>query len=140
MRPVVFERLKKLVSKGYMVRWGESEQDTLRLEHPRAPDLTLFADGRIWVLTVPPDDWITIENDADRGRFQSFVSPNDWIAVDNEADQRRFKSFVARVPKPTTSQRLKAMTVEDVWIRVVVGTVIVMAFTVFGVLTAWFFG
>jgi hypothetical protein len=96
----------------------------------------LFADGRIWVLTVPPDDWITIENDADRGRFV----PQRFDAVDNEADQRHFKSFVARVPKPTTSQRLKAMTIEDVWIRVVVGTVIVMAFTVFGVLTAWFFG
>jgi hypothetical protein len=39
---VVLQRLNKLVAKGYTVRWGESEHDTLRLEHPRAPDLTLF--------------------------------------------------------------------------------------------------
>ena len=37
---VVLERLNQLVAKGYIVRWGGSEQDTLRLEHPRAPDLT----------------------------------------------------------------------------------------------------
>jgi len=102
---VVLERLNKLVAKGYVVRWEESEQDTVRLQHPRAPDLTLFSDGRIWVLTVPPDD---------------------WIAAENEADQRRFKSFVRRIPKPTTLQSLKAMTVEDLWIRVAVWTVVIV--------------
>jgi hypothetical protein len=100
---VVLDRLNKLVAKGYVVRWEESDQDTVRLQHPRAPDLTLFSDGRIWVLTVSPDD---------------------WIAAENEADQRRFKSFVRRIPKPTTLQSLKAMTVEDVWIRVAVWTVV----------------
>jgi hypothetical protein len=123
---VVLERLKKLVAKGYVVRWEESEQDTVRLQHPRAPDLTLFPDGRIWVLTVSPDDWIAAENEADQRRFQPFVSPNDWIAAENEADQRRFKSFVRRIPKPTTLQSLKAMTVEDVWIRVAVWTVVIV--------------
>ena len=39
---LVLERLNKLVAKGYVVRWGESEQDTVRLQHPRAPNLTLF--------------------------------------------------------------------------------------------------
>jgi len=102
---VVLERLNKLVAKGYVVRWEESEQDTVRLQHPRAPDLTLFSDGRIWVLTVSPDD---------------------WIAAENEADQRRFKSFVRRIPKPTTLQSLKTMTVEDVWIRVAVWTVVIV--------------
>jgi hypothetical protein len=102
---VVLERLNKLVAKGYVVRWEESEQDTVRLQHPRAPDLTLFSNGRIWVLTVSPDD---------------------WIAAENEADQRRFKSFVRRIPKPTTLQSLKAMTVEDVWIRVAVWIVVIV--------------
>jgi hypothetical protein len=55
-------------------RWGESEQDTVRLQHPRAPDLTLFPDGRIWILTVSPDDWVAAENEADQRRFQPFVS------------------------------------------------------------------
>ena len=54
--------------------------DTLRLEHPRAPDLTLFSDGRIWVLTPSPEDWFATDNEADQ-RFQSFVPPNDWIAA-----------------------------------------------------------
>ena len=102
---VVLERLNKLVAKGYVVRWEESEQDSVRLQHPRAPDLTLFSDGRIWVLTVSPDD---------------------WIAAENEPDQRRFKSFVRRIPKLTTLQSLKAMTVEDVWIRVAVWTVVIV--------------
>jgi hypothetical protein len=128
-KQTVLERLNKLVAKGYMIRWGESDQDTLRLEHPRAPDLTLFSDGRIWVLTLPPDDWIAAHNESDDRRFQAFVSPNDWIAIADEADQRRFKSFLARIPKPTTLQSFKAMTIEDIWIRVTVWTVVV-AFTV----------
>jgi hypothetical protein len=123
---VVLERLNKLVAKGYVVRWGKSEQDSVRLQHPRAPDLTLFSDGRIWVLTVSPDDWIAAENEADQRRFRLFVSPNDWIAADNEADQRRFKSFVRRIPKPTRLQSLKAMRVEDIWIRVAVWTVVIV--------------
>ena len=41
-KDVVLERLKRLVAKGYVVRWGASDVDTLRLEHPRAPDLTYF--------------------------------------------------------------------------------------------------
>ena len=103
-KQIVLERLNRLVAKGYVVRWGESEQNTLRLEHPRAPDLTLFADGRIWVLTLSPDD---------------------WIAAENESDQRRcFKSFVRRIPKPTTLQRFKATTVEDLWTRVRVWAVV----------------
>jgi hypothetical protein len=69
---VVLERLNKLVAKGYVVRWGASEHDTLRLQHPRAPDLTLFADGRIWVLTLSPDDWISADNDVNQRRFQFF--------------------------------------------------------------------
>jgi hypothetical protein len=68
---------------------------------------------------VSPDDWIAAENEADQRRFQP-------IAAENEADQRRFKSFVRRIPKPTTLQSLKAMTVEDVWIRVAVWTVIIV--------------
>ena len=131
---VVLERLNKLVAKGYIVNWGKSEQDTLRLEHPRAPDLTLFSDGRLWVLTPPPDDWIGADNEADQRRFRSFVSPDDWIGADNEADQRRFKSFVARVPKPTMLQSLKVLTVEDVWVRVAVWTLVIV-FTV--VLLGW---
>jgi hypothetical protein len=134
---VVLERLNKLVAKGYMVRWGKSEQDTLRLEHPRAPDLTLFSDGRIWVLTLSPDDWIAADNEVDQRRFQSFVSPDDWIAADNDADQRRFKSFVARVPKPTMLQRFKAMTVEDVWIRVTVWTLVMVIALVLAFLFSW---
>jgi hypothetical protein len=113
---VVLERLKRLVAKGYMVRWGDSEQDTLRLEHPRAPDLTLFSDGRVWVLTLSPDD---------------------WIAADNEADQRRFQSFVARVPKPTMLQRFKAMRVEDVWIRVTVWALVMVFALVLAFLFSW---
>jgi hypothetical protein len=62
------------------------------------------------------------------------VSPDDWIAADNEADQRRFKSFVARVPKPTMLQSLKVLTVEDVWVRVAVWTLVIV-FTV--VLLGW---
>jgi hypothetical protein len=123
---VVLERLNKLVAKGYVVRWGESEQDTVRLQHPRAPDLTLFSDGRIWVLTPSPDDWIAAENAPDQHRFQPFVSPNDWIAAENEADHRRFKSFVARIPKPTRLQSLKAITVGDLWIRVAVWAVVIL--------------
>jgi hypothetical protein len=117
---VVLERLNQLVAKGYIVRWGGSELDTLRLEHPRAPDLTLFSDGRMWILTPSPDDWIATDNGTDQRRFQSFVSPNDWIGTDTEADQRRFKAFVARVPKPTGLQRFKAMTAEPVLIQVMV--------------------
>jgi hypothetical protein len=45
-KQAVLERLKKLVAKGYVVRWEESDQDTLRLAHPRAPDLTLFPEQR----------------------------------------------------------------------------------------------
>jgi hypothetical protein len=30
-----------------VVRWGESEHASLRLEHPRAPNLTLLADGNL---------------------------------------------------------------------------------------------
>ena len=117
---VVLERLNQLVAKGYIVRWGGSERDTLRLEHPRAPDLTLFSDGRIWILTPPPDDWIAAENGTDQRRFQSFVSPNDWLGTDTQADQRRFKAFVARVPKPTGLQRFEAMTAEPVLKKVIV--------------------
>ena len=139
---VVLERLNKLVAKGYTVRWGGSEQGTLRLEHPRAPDLTLFSDGRIWVLTLSPvDDWISADNDFDQRRFQSFVSPDDWIAADNEGDERRFKSFVARVPTPTMLQSLKAMTVEDVWTRIPVWTLVgalTVALTVLLVWLWWF--
>jgi hypothetical protein len=113
-KTVVLERLNKLVAKGYVVRWGESEQDTLRLEHPSAPVLTLFSDGRIWVLTRSPDDWIATDNDLNQRRFQSFESPDDWISVGNEADERRFKSFVARVPKPSMLQRL-ALLAGWVW-------------------------
>ena len=138
---VVLQRLNKLVAKGYTVRWGESEHDTLCLEHPRAPDLTLFSDGRIWVLTPSPDDWISADNDFDQRRFQSFVSPDDWIAADNEGDERRFKSFVARVPTPTMLQSLKAMTVEDVWTRIAVWTFVgalTVALTVLLVWLWWF--
>lgn len=124
-KQVVLERLRKLVARGYMVRWEESEQETLRLEHPRAPTLTLFPDGRIWILTVSPDDWIAIPNEADDRRFQSFVSPNDWIAADHEADERRFKSFLARVPKPTTLERFKLMTVGDLWVRAILGALVI---------------
>jgi hypothetical protein len=120
-----------------MVRWGDSEQDTLRLEHPRAPDLTLFSDGRVWVLTLSPDDWIAADNQAEQRRFQPFVSPHDWIAADNEADQRRFKSFVRRVPKPTMLQRFKAMTVEDVWIRVTVWALVMIFALVLTFLFSW---
>jgi hypothetical protein len=35
---------------------------------------TLFPDGRIWILTVSPDDWVAAENEADQRRFQPFVS------------------------------------------------------------------
>jgi hypothetical protein len=134
---VVLERLTKLVAKGYTVRWEESEQDTLRLEHPRAPDLTLFSDGRIWVLTLSPDDWIAAENESDQRRFQPFLSPNDWIAAENEADQRRFKSFVRRIPKPTMLQRFKAMTVEDLWRRVTVWALIVVCILVLTFFFSW---
>jgi hypothetical protein len=127
---VVLERLNRLVAKGYVVRWGESEQDAVRLQHPRAPDLTLFSDGRIWILTPSPDDWIAAENAPDQRRFQPFVPPNDWIAAENEADQRRFRSFVARIPKPTRLQSLKAITVEHVWIRVAVWTVVILLLAV----------
>ena len=78
---------------------------------------------------MSPDYWIAAENEADQRRFQPFVSPNDWIAAKNEADQQRFKSFVRRIPKPTTLQSLKAMRVEDVWIRVAVWTVFVLSAT-----------
>ena len=123
---VVLERLNKLVARGYVVRWGKSEQDTLRREHPRAPDLTLLSDGSVWVLTVSPDDWVGAEKQLDQNRFQSFTSPNDWIAAENKDDQRRFRSFLARVPKPTPLQRFKAITIEDIWIRSVVWTVVIV--------------
>ena len=132
-KDVVLERLNKLVAKGYVVRWGELDVDTLRLEHPRAPDLTLFSDGRIWVLTPSPEDWFATDNEADQ-RFQSFVPPNYWIAA--EFDQRRFKSFLVRVPKPTMLQAFRAMKVEDVWTRVSVWTFIVVV----GLITAFGFG
>jgi len=135
-KDVVLERLKRLVAKGYVVRWGASEVDTLRLEHPRAPDLTLFSDGRIWVLTPSPEDWVSADNGADQHRFQPFVTPNDWIAVDDEDDQRRFKSFVARVPKPTMLQTFKAKRVEDLWTRVSIWTFILVV----GLLLASGFG
>ena len=125
-KDVVLERLKRLVAKGYVVRWGESDVDTLRLEHPLAPELTLFSDGRIWVLTPSPEDWVAADNGADQNRFQPFVSPHDWIAVDGEADQRRFKSFLARIPKPTMLQRFKAKRVEDLWTGVSVWTFILV--------------
>jgi hypothetical protein len=44
-KDVVLELLNRLVAKGYVIRWGESDVDTLRLD-PRAPDLTLFSDGQ----------------------------------------------------------------------------------------------
>jgi hypothetical protein len=131
---VVLERLNKLVAKGYIVRWGESEQDTLHLQHPRAPDLTLFSDGRIWVLTPSPDDWIGTDTKADQRRFQSFVSPDDWIAAN---DERRFKSFLARVPRPTMLQRLKTMTAEDVGVRVTVWTLLIVLTVVLTLLLGW---
>ena len=78
------------------------------------------------------------ENESDQRRFQPFVSPNDWIAAENEADQRRFKSFVRRIPKPTTLQSLKVMTVEDVWIRVAVWTVVIfLSATAVAFLVSW---
>jgi hypothetical protein len=134
---LVLERLKKLVAKGYVVRWQESEEDTLRLEHPYAPDLTLFSDGRIWVLTASPDDWIASDNETDQRRFQSFVSPEDWIAADNNAGHRRFKSFLARVPQPTILQNLKAMTIEDIGIRITVWTFVMIVALLVGLLVTW---
>ena len=137
---VVLERLNKLVAQGYVVRWGKSEQDTLHLQHPRAPDLTLFSDGRIWVLTPSPDEWISSENGGHQARFQLFESPNDWIGAESEADKRRFKSFIARVPKPTMLQRLKAMTVEDVWLRFTLWTLLMVFALVLAFLLAGFGG
>jgi hypothetical protein len=134
---VVLDRLSKLVAKGYVVRWEEAEKDTLRLKHPRAPDLTLFSDGRIWVLTWSPDDWIAADSEASQHRFQSFVFPDDWIAADNETDARRFKSFVARVPKPTMLQSFKAMILEDVWIRVMVWTFVTLFTVVVILFVGW---
>jgi hypothetical protein len=97
----------------------------------------LFPDGRIWVLTRSPDDWIAAANEADQQRFQSFVSPEDWIAADSDADHRRFKSFVARVPQPTILQRFKSMTVEDIWIRVTVWTFVIVVAVLVGLLINW---
>jgi hypothetical protein len=132
-KQVVLERLNKLVAKGYVVRWGQSDQDTLRLEHPRAPDLTLFSDGRVWILTMSPEDW-TAGEDADANRrFQSFVSPNNWIATEDEADNRRFRSFVARVPRPTMLQSLRATTLADLWLKALIWTLGVL----FGLLFAF---
>jgi hypothetical protein len=93
-------RLNKLVAKGYVVQWGQSDKDTLRLEHPSGPLLTLYSDGSVWV---------------DEQRFQSFASEDDWLTPD---DVPRFDSLVDRIPKPTMLQSFKAMTVEDVWVRV----------------------
>jgi hypothetical protein len=130
---VVFLRLKKLVAKGYAVRW-EGSENTLYLEHPRAPALSLFPDGRVWVLTQSPDDWVRAASSADQ-RFQSFVAPDDWISV---ADHRRFKAFLARVPKLTMLQEFKvAMTVEDVWIRVIVLTLVAVSAVVGAFLFGW---
>ncbi|MGH6867203.1 MAG: hypothetical protein ACREDO_13815 [Methyloceanibacter sp.] len=134
---VVLKRLKKLVAKGYVARWGQSDEDTLLLEHPRAPNLTLFSDGRIWVLTLSPNDWVGADDEGGQGRFEAFVSPNDWIATDNEADQRRFKSFLARIPKRTTLQVFRAMTVEDVWIRVAVNALVIVFTLVVTFLLIW---
>ena len=120
-KQVVLERLNKLVAKGYVVRWGQSDQDTLRLEHPRAPDLTLFSDGRVWILTLSPEDWTAAEDEDAKRRFQSFVSPNNWIATEDEADDRRFRSFVARVPRPTMLQSIRAVTRADFWLKVDLG-------------------
>lgn len=136
MKHAILERLKKLVAKGYVVRWGASEQDTLHLQHPRAPDLTLFSDGRIWVLTPSPDEWMSSDNGARQSRFQSFESPNDWIGVDRESDQRRFKSLIARVPKPTPVQRFKAMAIEDMSLRIAVWALVI----VFGLVLAFLLG
>jgi hypothetical protein len=75
-KQVVLERLNQLVAKGYIVRWGGSEQDTLRLEHPRAPDLTLFSDGRIWILTPQVSDrhqYLTGILSKDRGARQELM-------------------------------------------------------------------
>ena len=102
---VVLERLNKLVAKGYVVRWEESEQDTVRLQHPRAPDLTLFSDGRIWVLTVSPDDWIAAENEADQPRFQPFVSPNE---LDRSRERGRSAALqIFRAPYSQTDNATK---------------------------------
>jgi hypothetical protein len=131
-KQVVLERLNKLVAKGYVVRWGQSDQDTLRLEHARAPDLTLFSDRRVWILTLSPDDWTAAEDDDARRRFQSFVSPNNWIATEDEADDRRFKSFVARVPRPTILQSLRGRFAE-LWLKVLIWTLVVF----FGALVAF---
>ena len=99
--------------------------------------MTLFSDGRIWVLTRSPDDWIAANNEADQRRFQSFVSPDDWIAASNEADQRRFKSFVARVPKLTMLQSFNVMTVEGVWGRVKVWTLVIVVASLLAFLLSW---
>ena len=105
-------RLNKLVAKGYVVRWGESDEDTLRLEHPSGPLLILYSDGSVSVgLTYDP-------------RFQSFASPpDDWLTPDNVL---RFDYLVDRIPKPTMLQSFKAMTVEDVWTRVRVLAVVML--------------
>jgi hypothetical protein len=100
-------RLNKLVAKGYVVRWGQSDEDTLRLEHPSAPILTLYPDGSLWVVVL-----------TDEPRFQSFAEPDDWLTPD---DVLRFDSLVDSVPKPTELQSFKAMTVEDVWGKVQFG-------------------
>jgi hypothetical protein len=97
----------------------------------------LFSDGRIWVLTPSPDEWISSDNGAYRSRFQSFESPNDWIAAESETDKRRFKSFIARVPKPTMLQRMKAMTVEDVSIRVTVWALVMVFALLLAFLVNW---
>ena len=122
---VVLERLNKLVVKGYVVRWEKSEQDTVRLRLPRAPDLTLFSDGRIWVLTV--------STTGSRPKTRPISGASNLSCLRTTGSQPRMrpingasKSFVRRIPKPKTLQSLKAMTVEDVWIRLAVWTVVIV--------------
>jgi len=96
-----FSRLNKLVAKGYVVRWDQSDETTLRLEHPSGSArylLILYSDGSVWV--VHPE---------------RLDQPDDYLKPD---DVLRFDSLVDSVPKSTGLQSLKAMTVEDAWGRV----------------------
>ena len=98
---IVLKRLNQLVSKGYVVEWGPTDYNTLRLQHPdrETVQLELYPDGRVEQLNFPSQQ-------------------DDYFEVD-ERGERRFQSFLAKIPRPTSRQTLAATPVGDLSFKAV---------------------
>ena len=99
----VIERLHALTRRGYLAKMGlEGGINFIQLEHPTAPDLTLWGDGQI------NDSYPTsIQDDAKR------------TIIDFD-DRAGFERFLGTVKEVSVLTRLKRATVEDVFLTALV--------------------